>query len=521
MENVMSLLRAIVLVGAFVLTAGAQAVTVKVDSGSVLGEAADGMHVFRGIPFAAPPVGDLRWRPPQAVAPWSGTRDATQFSAACPQPPTFAAMGMQLPELSEDCLYLNVWTKDTQAKMPVMVWIHGGGLTLGWGHQEGYEGTNLATQGVVLVSVNYRLGPLGFLAHPGLTKESERGVSGNYGLLDQVAALEWVQSNIAAFGGDPDNVTIFGESAGGTSVNALVASPLAEGLFHGAIAQSPWITDSNFADLKKPQARVQSAEQLGQDWAERMLEGASPEDAIAQLRGMDGLALQEKTGNNYPVHVTVDGWVMPDTSSDIFLRGEHNDVPMIVGTNTDEGTMFLGALPFNTPDAFRASIRSVYGDRADALIGLYPVASEADLFAAKNQFITDAWFVRGAKAMLVGSDKASSPAFEYHFSRRSKAMPQWGAHHALEIGYAFDNLNPAMSDEVDQRLASAMTRYWVQFAKTGNPNLSGLPVWPEYSAETDPHLELGDEIRTGTGHRRAAIATWNGAIADEVDGGSD
>jgi para-nitrobenzyl esterase len=435
------------------------------------------------------------------------------------QPPTFAAMGQGLTEFNEDCLYLNVWTKDTAAKMPVMVWIHGGGLTLGWGHQGMYEGTSLADQDVVLVSINYRLGPFGFLAHPELNEESERGISGNYGFLDQLAALEWVQANIAAFGGDPENVTIFGESAGGTSVAALVASPLSKGLFHRAIAQSPWLTDTNFAKMDQAQPRVASATTLGTQWAEQVLESeGSSEDQLAALRDIDAETLQERTGDAYPVAVTVDGWFMPDLANNVYARGEQMDVPMIVGTNTDEGTMFLGALPLNTPDEFKGAIRAIYGDEADGVLGLYPVETQADLFSAKNQFITDTWFVQGAKAMLVGSTKVQSPAYEYHFSRRSKAMPQWGAHHAMEITYAFSNLDPATTDDVDRALAEAMTRYWVQFAKTGNPNVEGLAAWPVYVADTDPHLELGDDIRAGRGHRGAAIATLNEASAAVIEG---
>ena len=482
--------------------------TVQLSSGSVAGDASGEVDVFRGIPYAAPPVGALRWQIPNEVASWKGVRQATEFSAGCPQAGTLAMMmGETMPQLSEDCLYLNVWTADEKAKKPVMVWIHGGGLTLGWGHQPGYDGTNLTKQGVVLVSINYRLGPLGFLAHPALSKESKSGISGNYGLLDQVAALKWVQTNIASFGGDPNNVTIFGESAGGTSVNALVASPLAKGLFHKAIAQSPWVTDTNFAKLKQALPNVASAEALGEQWAQTVLGDAAGGDVLAKLRKIDGVTLQNKTGNNYPVAVTVDGWFMPDVSTNVYARGEHNDVPLMVGTNTDEGTMFVAVLPFATPQDFQAAMRSRYGRHAGAVLKLYSVTNAKDLAAAKNQLITDTWFVQGAKSML----SAATNSFEYHFSRRSRALPAWGAHHALEIGYAFDNLDAATADETDVRLANAMSRYWVQFAKTGNPNADGLPQWPAYKSGPDAHLELGDEIRAGVGYRRAAMATFKEA----------
>lgn len=489
--------------------------TITLQSGQIAGDVSGDVKVFRGIPYAAPPVGELRWRLPTDVEAWDGVRQTTEFSAGCPQPGTLAvAMGETLPDLSEDCLYLNVWSKDTKAKMPVMVWIHGGGLTLGWGHQAIYDGTKFAKQGVVLVSINYRLGPLGFLAHPSLTKESEQGVSGNYGLIDQIAALKWVRENIGAFGGDPDNVTIFGESAGGTSVNALVASPLSQGLFHKAIAQSPWVTNTNFADLNKPLPAVQSAHALGEQWAQQVLEGSTGGDILGKLRDLDAATLLAKTGNGYPVAVTVDGWFMPDVSSNIYARGEHIDVPMIVGTNTDEGTMFAPALPFTTPQQFEAAIRAMYGAQSDVVLQLYPVKTAQDLPAAKNQLITDTWFLQGAKSMLA----AASQGYEYHFSRRSTVLPDWGAHHALEIGYAFDNLNPATADEVDIRLAQAMTQYWVQFAKTGNPNGNALPQWPQYTDKTDAYLELGDSIRAGVGYRRSAIAQLNQA-STVTDGG--
>ena len=496
-------------------TFSAIAEPIKLDSGLVEGEvvsADSGVRVYRGIPFAAPPVGDLRWKSPQPVEKWDGVRTSTQFSAACPQGSALAQMmGEKMPTLSEDCLYLNVWTaaRDTSAKLPVMVWIHGGGLTLGWGHQRGYDGTHFAEHDVVLVSVNYRLGPLGYLSHPALSKESERGVSGNYGFLDQLEALRWVQNNIEEFGGDPNNVTIFGESAGGTSVNALVASPLSEGLFHRAIAQSPWVTDTNFAKLSDPLPTVASAERLGQQWAAEILGGESNSNVLQALRAVSSEDILQKTGGNYPVAVTVDGWFMLDLSENIFARGEQQDVSLIVGTNNDEGTIFLGALPFNTPEAFAAGMRALYGEHAEEILELYPATDVSQLNAAKNQLITDTWFVRGARGMLSGMAKVSSNAYQYLFTRRSTAMAALGAHHGLEIGYAFDNLNPMQQQETDKALAGAMIQYWVQFAKTGNPNVDGLPAWPAYRTTTDEYLELGDEIKASAKYRKEAVGVLN------------
>ncbi len=256
--------------------AAAPARPVRLDSGLIEGElldAASGLRVFRGVPYAAPPVGDLRWRPPQRVAAWEAVRAAKEFGAICPQPPMLAAMtGETLPRSSEDCLYLNVWTTPPRPmrRLPVMVWIHGGGLSLGWSQQAVYDGAAFASRGVVLVSINYRLGPLGFLSLPELSRESEHGSSGNYGFLDQVAALEWVQRNVAAFGGDPRNVTIFGESAGGTSVHALLTTPRAEGLYHRAIAESPWITESNIAPCVRPRRSAPAPRIKGSSWASKL-----------------------------------------------------------------------------------------------------------------------------------------------------------------------------------------------------------------------------------------------------------
>ncbi len=494
----------------------------ELDAGRIIGEQQGNVAVFRGIPYAAPPVGELRWRPPQLPANWAGDRAATTFGAACPQDSTLADMMQEsLPPLSEDCLTLNVWktAASAEAKQPVMVWIHGGGLTLGWGHQRGYDGTHLARRGVVLVSINYRLGPLGFLAHPALSVESNEGISGNYGLLDQIAALEWVQRNIEAFGGDPDNVTIFGESAGATSVNALMASPHADGLFHRAIAQSAWVTPTNYAKLNEALPTVASAESLGERWAASVA-GAGAD--LEALRALSVDAILQGTGSNYPVVVTVDGWFMPDTSSARFLAGQQHDVPLMVGTNADEGTMFLDALPFETVAAYEAGLRQLYGPIADRMLTLYPAVRDSDLFAARNQLITDTWFVQGTQDMLLGHHRVRAPAYQYVFTRRSQRIPAWGAHHGLEIGYAFGNLPSQAMDATDRALSDAMVSYWVNFAMAGDPNGTGLRKWPPHEPATGYYLEFGDQLRTGENYRADALtvldelrAAWVGAAGSD------
>ena len=476
--------------------------TAKIDSGQLEGEVLDaesGLRVFRGIPFAAPPVGDLRWRPPQPAKSWQGARDATQFGAICPQLPMLAALtGEKFPATSEDCLYLNVWTRAKEGdSLPVMVWIHGGGLSLGWSNQQLYEGSALARRGVVLVSINYRLGPLGFLAHPELSKESPKGASGNYGFLDQVAALEWVQRNIEAFGGDPSQVTIFGESAGGTSVHALMASPLAKGLFHRAIAESAWVTETNVAHQKEASPAVASAEELGVTWSKRLADDGAAL-SLARLRELDPATMVQKTGQDgFQPTITVDGWFMPASSEERFTAGQQHDVPFMAGTNADEGTMFLAMLPIADRQTFLTQLKELYGDQASKVADLYPSSDPKELRDQLNHYYTDTWFLRGTRNMLIGMSKVSAPAYQYWFTRKNPALPAWGAHHGAELGYVFNTLEGEAYSERDHELATTMIDYWVQFAKTGDPNLEGLTPWPKFEAKSQAYLELGDEVTVG------------------------
>ncbi len=478
---------------------------VATDKGTVAGQRlSSGIHVFRGIPYSAAPVGDLRWRAPIPGAAWETTRDATQFGRICPQPPTFAALTQQtLPETDEDCLFLNVWTpaKTSGDALPVMVWIHGGGLSIGWSHQGVYDGEELAKRDVIVVSINYRLGPLGFLALPELSAES--GASGNYGFLDQVAALQWVQHNIEAFGGDPGRVTIFGESAGGTSVVALVASPITKGLFHGAIAQSPWVTDTNVANLDSPRTFVGSAEDMGSQWIETIAPGGEEARTLEALRAIPASELVAEGGAPLPMYITVDGTFMPDDVEAVFQSGAQRNVPLMIGTNADEGTLFmLGG--YGNREQFQTAADATYGERADALLALY-LQEGTSVRDAANQFLTDIWFLRATRAILSGMNSVSAPAFQYHFTRVRGANPL-GAHHGAEIGYAFNTpglLGSGEAEEdapemVDQALTTAMMGYWTQFAKSGDPNDEGLVEWPAYDGEEPSYLELGDTIAVGS-----------------------
>ena len=497
-----------------------QASPVQIDSGKISGIALDadsGLQVFRGIPYAQPPVGDLRWRPPQAVDSWEGVRTCKTFSSASIQ-----KLGKNTTqEQSEDCLYLNVWTTkggDASAKLPVMVWIHGGGLNRSWGHKEFYDGTAFAKKGVVLVSINYRLGALGFLAHPALSAESLNGVSGNYGFLDQIAALEWTQRNIAAFGGDPENVTIFGESAGGTSVAVLCSSPLAKGLFHKAIIQSPWmfgyidkLASPNIVKLKEPVSNTPSAEQLGLDWAEPKVAGSGAES----LKALRALAPSEILDlvSYYRTRATIDGWVLPDHPANVFAKGQQADVPVVVGTTRDEGAYFRSFARLERRDELETKLGAFYGRSAKEVLAHYPGETPVELKQVGVQFVTDAWFVHPARQLLEGMQQVASPAFQYDFAKPNSRNPELGAPHAIELRYVFNTLNNTDEFPENQILADKVMKYWIQFAKTGNPNSSELPRWPEYTSKKKEYLILDDQISLGSDLRKEFSDTLDSVMS--------
>lgn len=485
---------------------------VALDAGAVSGtvatrEGAAPVRVYKGIPFAKPPVGPLRWRPPERPAPWEGVRACTDFGPACPQPdvPLFQVPGPR----SEDCLYLNVWTAapDAEAKRPVMVWIHGGSYLFGAGSQPIYDGEALARRGVVLVTINYRLGPFGFLAHPALSAESGRG-SGAYGLLDQIAALEWVKRNIAAFGGDPGRVTIFGESAGGGSVTALLVSPLAKGLFHRAIAQSGVVFAQPLRDAGPGKA---PAEPAGERFAAKL--GCEGEGALAALRAKSAeelLAAAELDLNpfgegDYSFGPVVDGVVLPRDPAEL-LDAQH-DVPLLLGSTADEGTIFVAMNPAGaTKASFERAVEPFFREHTGRVLALYPVTKDAEARRALATLIGDAFFIAPLRAFARARAGLSSKTFMYHFTYAPPRARMFGlgAHHAVELPYVFETLPPAEAKDADRALASAVAAAWVRFAATGDPNGEGLPAWPAYSAERDEHLELGAQPRVGSGLRREA-----------------
>lgn len=473
--------------------AGAATVQATVESGLLAGEATDRARVFRNIPYAAPPVGPLRWAPPQAPAAWTGARPAVEAGPSCPQPMRADgapnAGGANGP-MSEDCLQLNVFAplyRPDAKPAPVMVWIHGGSHRTGAGWV--YDGQNFTRDGVVLVAINYRLGPLGYFAHPALTRAAgAKAPLGAYGLMDQIAALKWVQRNIAAFGGDPNNVTVFGESAGGMSTLALLATPQAKGLFHKAIVQSGggWFEPDSLAAREK--MGVTAAEKLG-------LPGKA---TVAQLRAVPAETLIEKVdGEDFGPFP--DGRLLPQTATQAFAAGRAIDVPMIVGWNNGEDSLLGGPgggarFAANLPPMTRA---------------FYPDAAAEGDEALGRAVFTDRVF--GAPARWIARQAAGgAPVFLYHFSyvgdRFRRVLSR--AHHAAEIQYVFEYWGRRTPDSVvsdeDRAMARLMHGCWVAFARTGAPACEGQ-AWPAYDPVSDQLLEFGSETAVRQGFARRQL----------------
>jgi para-nitrobenzyl esterase len=481
------------------------------------GDSAD-VRVYRGVPFAAPPVGDLRWKAPQPPAAWQGVRQATEFSSACWQTQYSSASAIYqapLPKLSEDCLYLNIWTpaKAAKDKLPVMVWIHGGAFTRGSGSSHSYNGEILARKGAVIVTINYRLGIFGFFAHPELSAESEHHASGNYALLDQIAALQWVQKNIAAFGGDPSRVTIFGESAGSWAVNALMASPVAKGLFQRAIGES----GGTFSPMKTLAQAEKDGEKLTASLASTSSADANGQSASTKdgagntLKALRAKSAEEllKVADNEIARTIVDGWVLPQQIATIFSQGKQNDVPIIVGYNSDEGTTLAPQGANMKAMMFTMGVNQRYGALAEPMLKVYPAGSDEQAVTSFYSAYRDqafGWEMRTWARMA--SKTGHQPAYLYYFSHRPPG-PQSAklrAFHASEIAYVFGTFVwPFPWEDVDRKLSDAMTSYWVNFATTGNPNGGSLTKWPAYNAKDDQSLEFGDQISVRSEINKAGL----------------
>jgi para-nitrobenzyl esterase len=459
-------------------TANAEVLTARVTGGQVQGVSADGVVAFKGIPFAAPPVGELRWKKPQPVAAWSGTKQANAFAASCMQDAAMLRFTQAPAAASEDCLYLNVWTpaKAASDKLPVMVWIYGGGFAAGSTASSTYDGTGLAHKGVVLVSVAYRVGAFGFLAHPGLSNESGKG-SGNYGLQDMIAGLQWVHDNVAAFGGDPANVTIFGESAGGIAVSMLGASPHAKGLFAKAISES----GGSFAPSRRGSEggmnvpTLATAEAAGKAFFAKL--GAANLAAARAVRA-DKIVEAQGAGLGTGFWPTDDGDVLPGDQYVLYSRGKFNDTPVLIGTNSDEGALFVRGDV--TSAGFEQSIRDGYGEHADAILKANPHATDAEALQASRNIFRDSAFAWPTWVWAkLETTKGKNPAYVYYFDHRTPQSPN-GASHADELGYVFRTLPPTARPE-DTAMSELVSSYWTNFAKTGNPNGAGLPNWPAFS----------------------------------------
>lgn len=475
---------------------------VQLTSGQVAGvKLNSGIKVYRGIPFAAPPVGDLRWKPPQAPIPWSGVLQADSYGPVCMQQGTSALM-------SEDCLYVNVWTGAAAAseKRPVMVWIHGGGWSSGASVNQNssstaitstYDGEALAKKGVILVSINYRLNNFGFMAHPALSAESPLGISGNYGILDHLAALEWVSNNISEFGGDPNNVTIFGESAGGASIYALVATPKAEGLFHKAIAQSVWVTPTNMTNLKTNNGLSESAEDRGQKAIANEFPDLELSIDVDLLTKMRALSAEDILRMPHQVSLIEDGWLFPKSAPEIFEEGSQNQVPLLAGINDGEGMLFIRAgRSFTSVAEQRAAREAEFGEFAGNLLNYYVAESEDEVLNVEIDYNTDSWFARPTRELVQSMVKTNTPSYMYVFTRNLQ-NPALRSPHAMELQYVF-NLLPQSAGTIDVEIAQLMSDYWVQFATNGNPNRTGLPRWPAYNLETREHQVIGADVLQGS-----------------------
>jgi para-nitrobenzyl esterase len=476
---------------------------VKTANGTVEGITdANGIRIFMGIPFAQPPVGDLRWKEPQPVKDWDGLRKADHFGPQAMQKRVFADMVFRSAGTSEDCLYLNVWSpaKPSKQKLPVLVYYYGGGYVGGDGSEPRYDGESLARKGIVTVTVNYRLGVFGFLAHPELTKESPHNSSGNYGLLDQNAALLWVQKNIAAFGGDPQKVTIAGESAGSISVSLQMASPLSKNLIAGAIGESGASINPTLAPIS-----LAEGEKNGVAFADKA--GAK---SIADLRALSAtqlLYIASKPGA-FKVAPMVDGYFLPKLLPDIFAAGEQSHVPLLAGWNSAEvpyGAFMQGTAP--TPDKYKAKVNSVYADKADEVLKLYPGTTQDEVIQSATALASDRFIAYSTwKWTDLQTKTGGQPVYRYLFSRARPPMvkpgptqagnmppPLVGASHASEIEYALGNL---ASDSVyawtadDYKVSATMENYFANFIKTGNPNGKGLPKWPANTTEAAQSIDI-------------------------------
>lgn len=485
--------------------------------------------IFRGIPYAQPPIGELRWRAPQGLASWTGVRSATKFGAACWQSYSDDAFVWSRGEFSrsEDCLHLNVWQPEkTITPAPVMVWFHGGAHTGGFAQVELFDGTELARQGVVVITVNYRLGPWGFLAHPALAEESEHNSAGNYGLMDKIAALKWVQKNIRGFGGNSENVTLFGQSAGSSSICALMTSPLASGLFHKAIGQSAACLAKEKVDANG-QERGSHLAQL----ALGRLRKSGPEDSESKVSAKELRAIENETllsamqTSDWSVasRIVVDGWVLPKAPLDVFNANQQTKVPLLVGSLANEGHELLPLNNALTESELDQYLSKTFADSASKLKALYAEDLAISPGMALREILTDAFMAMSMRGWAQYNHSAGQPSYLYYmeyvppahqiylFNDPDLHLPggprSSGAYHSGDLAYVFNNVGKSGDfwSEKDFAMARTMSGYWTNFAKTGNPNGANLPNWASYEPQSHNTLLLSNEIKTIAGAKREKL----------------
>lgn len=493
---------------------------VSVESGVFEGSMSahqESVTVYKGIAYAAPPVRDLRWRPPVPAIPFAGVRQADRIGPACwqMQNPDTTLYARGNLERSEDCLYLNVFTgaEEDADKLPVMVWFHGGGNTAGHGGPQIFDGANLASRGAVIVTANYRLGALGFLAHPGLTAESDQHSSGNYGILDQLAVLEWIKNNIAEFGGDSDRVTIFGQSAGGTDVCLLMSSPLAQGLIHGVIGQSPGCI--------KLDTELTQGHAMGEAFASSFgVEDVSAQ-AIAKLRALDAETVIGTPGVGGST--IIDGWVVPDRPYDMLANGQQNRIPIMVGGLANEYHGLAHTAPEIDERELDGFLQANFGDAAQDIKANYQSSLAKSPLEARKDISTDNGFLLASRMWARLVTERGDNAYVYYFSRPAPVFRlyvherpdlyndggqrHFGAYHSGELAYVFDNqdlVGIGWNNE-DRKLSETIADYWVSFARSGNPNADGLPSWPAYDPTTDTVQILDTRVHSAVHPRKAQL----------------
>lgn len=470
---------------------------IKTEGGYVSGFSQNGLKIYLGIPYAAPPIGDLRWRPPEAAKPWDNIYKADKFSPSCPQAVSKNFGSEWNPgNMNEDCLTLNIWTPATNfsEKLPVMVFVYGGAYIRGSSALPIYNGTALAEKGVIVVTFNYRVGVLGYLAHPQLSKESPHNTSGNYALLDQEAALGWIQRNIAAFGGDPDRVTIFGESAGAANIISQLAVPQSKGLYSQAIVESGGVWSNGPAILGY--RTKAEAEDYGQKYAEKL--GYSGPDAIKEMRKMSAFDLVNSTPNvwnstfwgfhDVAFRPTIDGWLIPEEPQEIFRQGRQNPVPLMIGSNADEGTL-LAAKTNMTADDYWKFLQDSFGPYAIKMLASYPARNDSEVQYRIERIATDIDFALASKFIAGSMANLNQSTYLYRFTYVLPGQP-YGAYHTSELYFVF-RPNYWKADPTSSTVSDYIMDIWTRFAKTGNPNGGINVTWPQYSNEKDQYLDIG------------------------------